>query len=222
MLYNVETDLNLLDIPKPLIYKIIEKELTKSKDSKDNKEESKPNASLIKTTENKAKAASGAKEILNSALKGATVELKEKEANETSETTNHETSKDISKDSQVTVSTSDATSEQPTTEQQQQSDEIEPKDMEIDEESILEENSSNLIETNVPLDDLNHAFKSKLISKVVQSKVEPDQIKQISAVESKSHKYNVKVLLISLPTLTEINEKLFGSDFDNTTSSTSR
>ena len=226
--YNVDADIDLLDIPKPIIYKIqpekSEKE-SKSKDSKDTKEKDSkkpetPVKSSSQKSEEKTKESPGSKssetETKKPAVEGKSVESSKEEkkdsidvtsapsTQESSVSVKEEPTEELEKpiDSQVTEIVTQPKAE--TNSLSEQHDENEPKDMDIDEEESSNANGPSIIETNVPLE----AIASK------STRVETKPTEHVG----KNNKFNVKVLLISLPTLSDIYEKIFGPDFDSNNS----
>lgn len=161
VIYNWDLDFDLLDIPKPIVYKISSEEKKKdvqpsSKGALDNKlsdetQSVEPNKPAVESEK-------------------ALIEDDSTKASEEKEEKSNESTTEVS--------------------EQKSSDEtLEPKDMQVETIEDTKEEAIKSSETSTPI-----------------------------AVDSESnnivHKFNVKILMVSLPLITEIYERLFGNDFD--------
>ncbi|KPM09043.1 hypothetical protein QR98_0075730 [Sarcoptes scabiei] len=82
-------------------------------------------------------------------------------------------------------------------------------------ESKSSENEKNIDETctNGDDNDDNNDVDYKTVDEIKKDEIEMENFEEKNQEKTLSHKYNVKVLLISLPSLAEIYERLFGSEF---------
>lgn len=225
VLFNVDADLDLLDIPKPITYKIMpmeskekdgkgkekekEKEReTKSKDSK--KSDTKP-TTPVKKSDDKVNTKESTPVKTNESKDDKTIEETKGATTDTVTFTveSTESVKEPTEESSATPLDSQSSVEVSSSAEQQQpsQEETEPRDMEIDEESSSAEFITPLIETNVPLE----AISAAVLQSQTKIAVEPVGV---------HHKYNVKVLLIGLPSLADIYTKVIGPDFDSVNSNT--
>lgn len=225
VLFNVDADLDLLDIPKPITYKIMpmeskekdgkgkEKEREKETKSKDTKKcDTKPTTPVKKSDDKVITKESTPVKTNESKDQDKTVEEKKGattdavtptvESNESGKEPVKEEESATSLNSQSSVEVSSSAEQQ-----QPSQEETEPRDMDIDEESSSAECITPLIETNVPLEAISAAG----LQSQTKIAVEPVGV---------HHKYNVKVLLIGLPSLAEIYNKVIGPDFDSVNSNT--
>lgn len=217
VVFNIEADFDLQAIPKPLVYSIENVADSKEKTSKSPKKEEKKKEtpadakSAAKTTEDKketdkveevkekavepeAKTEENAVEAKEdaeaSAVQPTTTEGTEsKEANVTAEQA-EETPMEVDK-----VDNAEKPAEEKQPEHEQKSETASPKETK-GEETVAEE-------TNVK--------KTKETSKA-SSRHQHDE--SIPLYAGKNHKFNVKVLMIQLPQIVDIYEKIFGNDFD--------
>lgn len=206
VLFNVDAHFDVLDIPKPIFFKITDPKPKSPKDETvkdDNTKvtDSKKSDSSIESNEKKDEEKESSKEETKETVadsdSGEKENMQENESND---------DKDKSENTEKDKSESD----EPTKEEQSRStvtEQCDEVDMDIDDESTATDTVTSLIETNVPLDAVVGA-------KIDVADGNTEFQKSVSQENKIEHKFNVKVLLFALPTLSNIYEKIFGEDFD--------
>ncbi|XP_027205067.2 uncharacterized protein LOC113798701 [Dermatophagoides pteronyssinus] len=260
ILYDVENDFDLFDMPKPILYKIIvpdkkdsahhhhqsQKENSKSSKSTDSKSNDKTmdNKQMQKdkdvSKEEKEKQ-SEQKHLQKSQEKESDGEkINEIGQKEENKNDNEQQLQDTADESELTIEMDQSQTNENismTTEKEQvvddeneqdkkeESSETEKQSIE-NQESIdmkKDQNNKNEIKENKmdvddnDTDDHEHdktKLKTNEMDESLKRKDGEKESKQLKkSIKVLGHKFNVKVLLISLPSLAEIYERLFGSEF---------
>lgn len=197
VIFSEDLEIDLLDINKPIFYKITS--LPHKTDSKDKDTKLTPSKADSKTTEEKA---------------NPSVE-KQPETSEKDSKSSEEPKEEVENLKEDNISES----EEGKKEQNNSEMEVETKvvvenvsnNATDDTEVSTSENESSQTETKENSD-------SKEVCKEVENDKQANECAQSTKSSehstSKHHKFNVKVLLISLPEMTEIYDRIFGSDFD--------
>lgn len=186
VIYSEDLEFDLLDIPKPIVYKVVEHKRESDKESKSSAQ------TESKSQEEKAESAE------KPAEPEKTEKTEEKEPKE--EKTESKEAAPEGNGSEIEV------------EKDEPKKEKEPEEKPEEKKEETEEKQPENVESEAQAEKESPAAGEEM--KPTEKASDNVSAKSTEHTPQKNHKFNVKVLLVSLPEMTEIYERIFGPDFD--------